>query len=218
MELQTRLDARAAALDAAYRASMEEAVQHLRTAGVAGLAKKTGDRAPDFVLPDRDGHPTSLSSLLWRGPVVVSFFRGEWCSFCRLEMEALIEAHPGFVKRGAQLLMVSPQGLTEGLLERTFEVPGLKILRDTMNGVGLQYGLLFRMPDVLRRALLGAGIDLFDCYGNDAWLLPIPATYVVRPDGVIAFAHVDPDFTRRLEPEVILSLLEELSPFSSKNA
>jgi peroxiredoxin len=41
-----------------------------------------------------------LSDLLSRGPVVLSFFRGEWCSFCRLEMDALLEACPAIVRRG----------------------------------------------------------------------------------------------------------------------
>jgi thiol-disulfide isomerase/thioredoxin len=87
-------------LDAAYRASMDAATEHLRRSGMAMRAKGQGDRAPDFALSTRDGARIVLSDLLSRGPVVLSFFRGEWCSFCRLEMDALLEACPAIVRRG----------------------------------------------------------------------------------------------------------------------
>ena len=210
--LQPRLDRKSSELDLAYRVSMDEALGHLHRTGIASRGKRVGDRAPDFMLADRGGRPVTLSGLLRQGPVVLSFFRGEWCSFCRLEMDALIEARPEIGARGGRLVMVSPQGPTEALLSRTSDIPGLTVLRDPMNGVGLQYGLVFRMPDILRRALLAVGVDLTHHYGSDSWLLPIPATYVIGADGVIALAHVEPDFTKRLEPAVILETLRALGP------
>jgi peroxiredoxin len=209
--LDARLQHRLGQIDAAYRASMEAAVAHLRRSGAAVGARVAGDRAPDFALADPDGRPVALSRLLDLGPVVLSFFRGEWCSFCRLEMDALIEARPELVARGASLVMVSPQGPTEALLERSAGLEGLAVLADPLNGVGLQYGLVFRMPDVLRQALLAVGVDLSRVYGTDAWLLPIPATYVIGTDGLIALAHTDPDFTKRLDPGAVLAALDGLT-------
>jgi peroxiredoxin len=197
-------------LDTAYRASMEAATEHLRRSGMALRAKGQGDRAPDFALATRDGARIVLSDLLSRGPVVLSFFRGEWCSFCRLEMDALLEACPAIVHRGASLVMISPQGPSETLLDRSHRLEGLTVLTDPLNGVGLQYGLIFRMPDVLRHALLAVGVDLSHIYGTDAWLLPIPATYVIGSDGLITLAHIDPDFTQRLDPDTILAELDGL--------
>jgi len=209
--LQTDLRHRLGQLDEAYWASMEAATEHLRRSGMAKRAKTAGDRAPDFALPDRNGEQVVLSALLSRGPVVLSFSRGEWCSFCRLEMDTLIEARSDLVSRGASLVMISPQGPTEALLGRSDGLEGLTVLKDSMNGVGLQYGLTFRMPDVMRQALLTVGIDLSHIYGTDAWLLPIPATYVIGPDGLIALAHTDPDFTHRLDPQAILASLDGLA-------
>ncbi|MBY0294736.1 MAG: AhpC/TSA family protein [Methylobacterium sp.] len=205
--LRARLGTRLGQLDGAYRASMEAAIAHLRRSGMATRAKLAGDRAPDFALPDPDGAIVSLAERLQAGPVVLSFFRGEWCSFCRIEMDALIAALPDLAAAGASLVMVSPQGSSETLLARSRGVPGLTVLKDPMNGVGLQYGLIFRMPDILREALLALGVDLSHVYGTDAWLLPIPATYLIRRDGTIALAHTDPDFTRRLDPQDILAAL-----------
>jgi peroxiredoxin Q/BCP len=35
---------------------------------------EVGDEAPDFTLPDTEGKPVSLSSLVERGDVIVAFF------------------------------------------------------------------------------------------------------------------------------------------------
>lgn len=202
-----RLRTHVASLDAAYRASMEAAAEHLRRSGMSARANRMGDRAPDFALRGADGAPYVLSAALGAGPVVLSFFRGEWCSFCRLEMDALLGACDRIVARGASLVMISPQEPTEPLVGRSEAVPGLTVLKDPLNGVALQYGLVFRMPDLLRHALLTADVDLGHVYATGAWLLPIPATYLVEPDGTISLAHVDPDFTVRLDPEEIIARL-----------
>ena len=57
---------------------------------------------PDFYLPDQDGHLVSLSSLLREGPFIISFNRGHWCPWCRLELRALAEVHDDVRKLGAQ--------------------------------------------------------------------------------------------------------------------
>lgn len=211
MTLRTRLDARLASLDGAYRASMDEAIAHLRRVGLGRHGKQVGERAPDFALPGVDAMVCTLSDLLSSGPVILSFFRGEWCSFCRLEMDALIEAQPRFAAMGAHLVMISPQGPTGQLKGMVGANEQVTVLRDPMNGVGLQYGLIFRMPDVLRQACLAVGVDLSHLYGSDAWFLPIPATYVIGRDGTIALAHLDPDFSNRLDPDLIVATLVELA-------
>ena len=200
-----RLKGNVARLDAAYRASMEDATAHLRRSGMAGGAKTTGDRAPDFALPHGRGAPFVLSDALAAGPVVLSFLRGEWCSFCRIEMDALVDARSRIAARGARLVMISPQAPSAAFAARTCGLAGLTVLTDRLNGVALQYGLVFRMPDMLRHALLDLDVDLGHIYGTDAWLVPLPATYLLAPDGTIALAHIDPDTCVRLDPEEIVA-------------
>jgi hypothetical protein len=57
---------------------MQRAVEDLRRSGLASRALKVGDKVPNVTLPDEDGRPVSLASLLARGPVVLSFYRGRW--------------------------------------------------------------------------------------------------------------------------------------------
>jgi peroxiredoxin len=54
----------------------------------------------------------------------------------------------------------------------------------------------------------GVRLDMYQ--GNDAWFVPIPATFVVGADGIIAARFVDPDFRRRMEIDDILSALSSL--------
>ena len=87
------------------------AAAEVTASGVApGLA--VGDRAPDFILPNAVGQPVRLTERLTGGPVVLSFYRGEWCPFCNIELRALQSWLPRFASHGASLIAVSPQSRT----------------------------------------------------------------------------------------------------------
>jgi peroxiredoxin len=85
-----------------------------------------------------------------------------------------------------------------------------EILCDLDNTLALECGLMFPVPDEIRAAYMERNIDFVRIYGNEAWLLPTPATYIVRQDGVIASAYVNPDFRYRLEPAEIVKALATL--------
>jgi peroxiredoxin len=44
--------------------------------------------------------------------------------------------------------------------------------------------------------------------GNDGWVLPIPATFVVGRDGLVKARFVDPDFRRRMEIDDLIAGFE----------
>ncbi len=67
--------ARVSAADAAV---MEKATEDLIRSGIVERARKRGDQAPDFTLPDATGELVRLTDLLARGPAVVTFYRGTW--------------------------------------------------------------------------------------------------------------------------------------------
>jgi hypothetical protein len=86
--------------------AMRRATAELIESGQAQRAKKAGDIAPEFTLNDPDGKEVSSRDLLARGPLVVSFYRGVWCPFCNLELQALQAALPEITARGASLVAV----------------------------------------------------------------------------------------------------------------
>jgi hypothetical protein len=74
--------------------TMQRATAELIASGAAQRAKKAGDVAPSFSLKDPEGNVVSSDALLRKGPLVVSFYRGVWCPYCNMELQALDAAKP----------------------------------------------------------------------------------------------------------------------------
>ena len=81
------------------------------------------------------------------------------------------------------------------------------MLTDAGNRVARQYGLVFALSEVLRRLQEAFGNPIPKFNGDDSWELPMPGTFVLDRSGGVRLAHVDPDYTRRLEPAAILDAL-----------
>jgi peroxiredoxin len=192
------------------RVAYEALVNQLDRAETASHALKVGDPMPTFLLPNAEGHLVFSDDLLNRGPLVVNFFRGIWCPYCRRTLETLEAALPRIQSAGGQLVALTPD--TGSHLAGTKRKHGLtyEILSDVDGAVGLQCGVLFRAPDLYRQLLASVGVDLSERHGNEGWLIPMPATFVVDRTGIIRYAFVNADFTKRAEPEEIIEVLQRL--------
>ena len=190
--------------------TMGKATQDLIESGIVDSSVKAGQAAPNFQLPNATGQHIGLQTLLQQGPVVLSFYRGQWCPYCNLELRALQQVLPEIQGLGATLVAVSPQTPDNSLStveknELTFEV-----LSDVGNQIAREYGLVFQLPEHLRPIYQGFGIDLPAHNGDQTFELPIAATYVIGADGTVVHSFVDPDYTQRLEPEEIVTVLKSL--------
>jgi len=189
--------------DAMTRADME-----LAASGIARRAVKAGGRAPDFRLPDARGGHVQLRDLLAKGPAVVSFYRGGWCPYCNLELRALQNALPAIAQLGAELVAISPQTPDESLSTAEKNQLAFPVLSDIGSAIAKRYGVAFDLAEELRPIYTRSGHALPDKNGDDNWILPIPATYVVDRNGVIVLAFIDVDYRNRLEPAEIVAMLE----------
>ena len=216
MSLQARLDAFKADFEAGkppYNVprsvveTMHRATAELIASGAAARALKAGDKAPSFVLNDANGNPVALSALLEQGPLVISFYRGVWCPYCNMELQALQEALPSFRAAGAQLIAISPQNAANS--RKSIRNNGLDfpILSDPGNETAAAFGLRFVLPDYLIDLYKSLKNDLPAFNGDASWTLPMPGRFVVTQDGVIRYAEVNPDYTRRPEPADMLAVL-----------
>ncbi len=185
-------------------------IGQLITSGAAERSLKAGTQAPDFTLLDARGTAVKLSHLLEQGPVVMTFYRGQWCPYCHMLLRAYQQALPQLQAGGATLLAISPQtphhsrALAEKL-ELSFAV-----LSDMGNQMARQFGLVFTLDEAVRGAYKQVGADLPRFNGTDSWELPMAGTFLIDQSGIVRLAFVDPDFTRRLDPSVIIARLEEL--------
>lgn len=194
-----------------YRSLNDLTVRRLVEANVADNALKAGDAAPSFAMVEAAGAIVRSEDLFARGPTVLSFYRGVWCPYCSAELEALHRATPEIAAAGGTLVAVTAE--QGGRAQRVKQQRQFKfeILCDLDNGVGLAYGIVFRLPDEMIELFKRVGNDFPLTYGNDSWFLPMPATYVIGRDGIVKHAYVNPDFRYRLDPEEIVRVLKELS-------
>ena len=185
-------------------------VDRLVAANAGSQAPEIGSVLPAFLLPDNEGRLISSTDILRAGPLVVSFNRGHWCKFCKLELLALAEIYPDVVELGGELVSIMPERAAPvRQIRETLEIR-FRILTDMDNGYALTCGLMISLGDAIRELYLSVGRDLAEFQGNDACFVPIPATFVIQPDGRIHNHFVDPDFRRRMAPDDILGSLEQI--------
>lgn len=188
-------------------AIMKRATDELIATGQAQRTLKVGDNAPVFTLNDPDGNPVSSAELLAKGPLVISFYRGVWCPYCNMELQALEAALPQYRELGANLVAISPQVKANSRKSVRQNHLTFPILSDEKSQVAEAFGLRFSLPDYLIDLYKGFGNDLPTFNDDPAWVLPMPARFVIGQDGVILYAEVNPDYTQRPDPSELLPAL-----------
>lgn len=198
-----------------YDGAVERFVARLAEAGAGSAAPGPGEKLPDFVLPDVSGHLVRLEALRAAGPVVVSFERGAWCPLCRSEVSALAQAAPRVKALGGQIVTISPQRAAHGARHLEDAAADFPMLCDIDLGYATGLGLTVPIGEELRAQYEGFAIDLDDYNAGSGALLPIPATFVIAPDGTIVERHIDPDPRRRMEPDTMVQALSRIAAGAS---
>ena len=187
-----------------------DAVKDFKNIYDPARAIQPGDAFPQFQLSDATGNKVSLNDLLAKGPILISFYRGEWCPFCSIELRALQSHLDEFHQKGVTLVAVSPELPDQSLT--TSEKLSLKfpVLSDVGNQLAKQLGLLFPQPESMRTVFDKFGVDWNQRYGNDNLELPVPATFLVDTKGIVRNSFINPEYQYRLEPETALGWIDRL--------
>ena len=181
-----------------------------------GLSRGSISMAPAPRLPlsgircHRSCCPTikGISSPPAKGPVALSFHRGHWCPYCRLNTNALAQAQRDVEPIGGQIVAITPdlQHFATALKSEAAAKP-FPILTDVDNGYALSLNLAIFVGLEMQKFMKSAGWNIAPYQGNDAWILPIPATFIVGPDSIIRAQFVDPDYRKRMAIDVIVDAL-----------
>ena len=187
--------------------AIDRLVERLRQSGAGGSAPQPGEPMPSFILPDETGHMVSLDDLIADGPVAVTFHRGHWCPYCRININALAQAHRNVSQKGGQIVAIMPDRQQfSSELKTKGELP-FPILTDMDNGYALSLNLAIWIGDEMRKMMMDRRQDVSAYQGNEGWMLPIPATFVVGQDGRIKARFVDPDYRKRMAIDDLLEAL-----------
>jgi peroxiredoxin len=163
---------------------------------------------PAFAMPDEQGHLVTLDALLAEGPLAMTFHRGHWCPYCRINTRALAEAQERIASEGANLAAIIPERQRFAAVFKSEGEVRYPVLTDMDNGYALSLNLAIWVGDEMQKILESAGRRLPDYQANKAWVLPIPATFVVARDGIITARFIDPDYRKRMTIEDLLKALQ----------
>ena len=195
---------------AEIKAAYDEFLERLDAGQVAAEACKPGDIMPAFLLPNAEGRLIDSRDLLAQGPLVVTFFRGGWCPYCSATLEALEMVLPELSRTGSTLVAMTPETGGRALAMKHDRNLHYEVLVDVDLAVAMAFGIVFRTPPLYVELLRRRGVDLAERSGNPAWLLPVPAAFVVGQDGIVRRSWVNVDFIQRAEPTEILKTLSAL--------
>jgi peroxiredoxin len=181
-----------------------------RALGDLETALRVGDTAPSFVLDDHRGARVGLDDLTADGLAVIAFLRGGWCPACNLELRALAKRHPELRSLGARVAVVSPERPGREASFENVSPVDLPILVDAGNRIARSYGVTHSFGENLRSILEYAGTDLREHNGDDSFVLPIPAVYVIDRTRRIRIAYVFGSYIDRMEPDELVAAVREL--------
>ena len=192
------------------QAIMQRHIEQLRAGEISRTMLKVGDSAPAIMLGNAKGELVDVGTMLKKGPVIVTFYRGGWCPYCNLELKAFQEILPQIMAAGVSLVAISPERPDESLSTAEKNALSFEVLSDVGQKVGRAFGLVYEFTDELRTAYDGFGLDIPTRNGApDEWALPVSATYVIGSDGVISYAYTDTDYRDRADPLDVLKLLTQ---------
>lgn len=193
----------------AYGEAVDRLVARLNGNGGGETAPHPSDPMPPFVLPDESGRLVALNALLENGPAAVMFFRGHWCPYCRLNVRAVVQALDRIKAMGAQVVAIMPEMQEYTRQLKSDAGAPFPILTDLDNGYALSLNLAIWLGAEIQQLL--SYQDMAKFHGNDGWMLPIPAVFVVGRDGIVKARFVDPDFRKRMEIDDLLEALANAS-------
>jgi peroxiredoxin len=218
MLLQDKLDAftadllKSGAIPRDVVETLFDATKELVVSRKAESAFKAGQVAPKFSLKDADGNAVDSERMLTSGPLVVTFYRGVWCPYCNIDLKALEEARAVIEAKGASLVAISMQNAINSRKTGRENGLGFPILVDRQGNVAAEFGLRYTLsPKVVQiyRDILNNDLETFN--DDMSWSLPMPARYVIGQDGIVVYAEVNPDFTRRPDPSELFPVLDQLA-------
>lgn len=159
-----------------------------------------GEKIPNSILQDVNGNNVEVKDILSKKTVLV-IYRGGWCPYCNSQLADMQNIESEVIKLGYQVIAVSP------------DAPSFLI--QTLEGKELKYQLFSDSKGKFSQAL-GIAYERFKpklnkySEGNNPGFLPVPTVYVVNENRKIEFMYINPNYSKRLEGNLLLAVLKSL--------
>jgi peroxiredoxin len=165
-------------------------------------------KAPDFKAKDQSGAEIVLKDLRKKGPVVLIFYRGNWCPYCNKELSRLQDSLSLITAKGAQLIAITPEA-AEGIaktVEKTKAV--FPIIYDQDMKIAKNYKVAYEVEERVVNRYKNAEIDLLaNNQQKGKAFLPVPAVYIINKEGSVTYRYFNEDYKKR---PWVKEILEEI--------
>ena len=190
--------------------TIEASIHEVKESGLESRAIQPGEAIRDFELPDATGAMVKSLELRTRGPLLIVFYRGGWCPFCNLTIQAFQERYSEIANRGVTLVAISPQTPDHSLMLQEKHSLRFPVLSDSGNKVAQQFGIVFELDRDLRVVQEQFGVDISSFNGDHSFQLPVPAVFLVSKDGKVLDSFVEVNYMKRLAPETAIAWIDEI--------
>jgi Peroxiredoxin len=159
---------------------------------------KVGDKAPDFTGYDQMGRQVELKKLLEQGPIILFFYRGNWCPICNRYLKNYQDSLKVLTDQGFNVVAITPESIEN--VEQTVKLHNLTftVIYDCQEKIMKDYDLMFNVTKAYQDKIQSSfSIDIAKNNGRDSARLPVPATYIINKEGIIVAVQFDPDYKNR---------------------
>lgn len=163
-----------------------------------------GQNIPNTTIFTPKGEAVKLHDLIKRKPSIIIFYRGGWCPYCNAQLADLKNIEDKVTKLGYQFIAMSPDSPERLSAQGSGQDFKVQIFSDrdfeTTQEFGIGFFLGDNVADKYRNKL---GVEFVDINGTSRVALPVPAVYVVDTSGKVHFQYINPNFTVRLDSELL---------------
>lgn len=157
-----------------------------------------GDKAPAFTGYDQAGKQVTLESFLDKGPVVLFFYRGNWCPACNKQLKAYQDSINMITDLGASVIAITPESIE--FVEQTVKLHGLTytVIYDCQEQIMKDYNVMFDVTKDFNELVSNRlKVNIAEHNGHSPAHLPVAATYIINKGGIITAGYFDPDYHNR---------------------
>lgn len=187
----------------------EQGIREVAATQITKKAHQPGDKAIIFTLKNSLGKDVSLKDLLEEGPVVLTWYRGGWCPYCNITLHYLQKSLPEIKSAGASLVALTPETPDNSMTTKEKHDLEFEVLTDQSNEIAKAYGVAFELPEYLRPYYEEFKLSKYN--GDNSYVLPLAATYIIDSDATIRWAFLDADYRKRAEPSSIVDFLQTMN-------
>ena len=171
-----------------------------------GLA--IGANAPLIQLVNQDSLPFSSAKALQKGPLLVVFYRGQWCPYCNKHLSALSDSLALLQAKGVTVVAISPEQPAYLRIMAQKTGGGFTFLYDAGYTTARAFDVLFDPgTEVKNRYNQRAKANMAAAHNDSRELLPIPASFLINQQGEVIWRHFEHDYKKRSSVAEILNAL-----------